>query len=210
MKTLFILITIFISSYSYGQSKFESAILRGKQMINDADTVTAYQNVANYFQRIAQKETTEWLPLYYQAQVMAFMASNDTDVDSKEAQLKKALGLIESAKKIEKNAELLTLEGFVQMLRLSVDPGTRGQTMTPMVLGLYQQALALEPENPRTLLFLGQMKYGMAQFFGTGTEEACTHVKQAYDIFESQPSDPTVYPTWGMESAKAVLQNCNQ
>ena len=89
MKTLFTTIAILTVSLGFSQSKFESAILRGKQMINDADTVTEMQNAANYFQRIAQKETEEWLPWYYQAQITCFMASNNPDVDSKENQLNK-------------------------------------------------------------------------------------------------------------------------
>ena len=210
MKTLFTTIAILTVALGFSQSKFESAILRGKQMINDADTVTEMQNAVNYFQRIAQKETAEWLPWYYQAQITCFMASSNSDLDAKENQLNKALELIEAGKKIEKNAELLALEGFVQMLRVSVDPATRGQKLSPVVFGLYNQALAIDPQNPRARLFLGQFQYGTAQFFGTGFEEACVNVKKAYDIFENQPSEPTIYPSWGMGSARAALANCNQ
>lgn len=197
-------------SLAFGQSKFESAILKGKKMIATLDTITDYQNTINYFERIAQKETDQWLPLYYQAQVMSFMASNDPNVDTKEVTLNAALGLIQKAQKIDKNAELVALEGFVQMLRLTVDPATRGQTLSPTIFGLYQQALALDSQNPRALLFMGQMQYGTAQFFGTGFEEACANVQKAYDIFEKQPDEPTINPDWGKGSAKAALANCNQ
>ncbi|HCX20527.1 MAG: hypothetical protein CMB80_30680 [Flammeovirgaceae bacterium] len=210
MRSVTFILTLLVASATIAQSKFESAILKGKQLIENPDTVTGLQNAANYFQRVAQKETSEWLPLYYQAQVLTFIASRDVDLESKEATLNTALKLIESGKKIEKNSELLALEGFVQMLRLTVDPATRGQTLSPVILGLYQQALAMDSENPRALLFMGQMQYGMAQFFGTGIEESCANVKKAYDIFEKQPDEPTIYPSWGMGSARAALDNCNQ
>ena len=206
ITTIIVVLSIGLSA----QSKFETAILRGKQLFAEADTLTDYQKAFNYFQRIAQKETQEWLPLYYQAQALAIIGSNDKDNTSKEATLNTALEIIESAKKIDKNAELLALEGFVQMLRLTVDPATRGQTLSPVIFGLYNQALAIDAKNPRALLFKGQMQYGTAQFFGNGFEEACANVKKAYHIFENASEEPSIYPTWGKGSAETALANCNQ
>lgn len=211
MKNL--LITLFIlgvASFASAQSKLEKAILKGKAMLAEVDTTNDYQPVINYFERIGTKETGEWLPLYYQAQVMTFMASNEGDKDQKEQTLNAALELINKAKKIDRNSELLALEGFVQMIRLTIDPATRGQTLSPTIFGLYQEALKLNPENPRAMLFLGQMQYGTAQFFGTGFDEACGMISKAYDIFEEQPDLPNISPTWGKGSAQAALDNCNQ
>lgn len=210
MKNLLIITTLLLSYLVSGQSKFEAAILKGKEMIKNADTSTEYQQAANYFDRIAQKETDQWLPLYYQAQVLSFIGNDQTDKESKETTLNSALELIESAKKINRNSELLALEGFVQMLRISIDPATRGQTLSPVIFGLYGQALGMDAENPRALLFLGQMQLGTARFFGTGNDEACANVKKAYDIFEKQPDELTIYPDWGMSGAKSAMENCNQ
>ncbi|MEQ8472155.1 MAG: hypothetical protein RIC35_13270 [Marinoscillum sp.] len=211
MKNLLTLITVLVVvGFASAQTKFEKAILKGKEMLSEADSAKAYQPVINYFERIASKETGEWLPLYYQAQILAITATSNPNVDEKEVTLNSALELITQAKKIDKNAELLALEGFVQMIRLTVDPATRGQTLSPTIFGLYNEALKLDAKNPRALLFLGQMQYGTAQFFGSGFEEACKNVKMAYDIFEEQPGEPTILPTWGKGSAQAALDNCNQ
>lgn len=210
MKYLFILIAILSVGSASAQTKFEKAILKGKEMITMADSTKAYQPVINYFERIASKETTEWLPLYYQAQILAITATNDPDAGNKEQTLNAALGIIGQARKIDKNSELLALEGFVQMIRLTVDSGTRGQTLSPTIFGLYNEALKLNPENPRALLFLGQMQYGTAQFFGNGFDEACGNVKKAYDIFEQQATAPTVLPTWGKGTARSAQERCNQ
>lgn len=210
MRLFITSILAFISFVSISQSKFESAILKGKELINNADTATEYKKASNYFERIAQKESGEWLPLYYQAQVLCIMASNDGNMDRRETTLNSALDLISKGKKMDKNAELLALEGFAQMLRLTVDPATRGQTLSPVIFGLYNQALAIDSKNPRALLFMGQMQYGTAQFFGSGFEESCANVKKAYDIFENESDGASIYPTWGKGSAKAALANCNQ
>lgn len=210
MRTLFSVLALLLVMSAFSQSKYETAIFRGKQMIAAADTLADYQQAVNYFERIGKKEQDQWLPRYYQAQVLAFMASDESDLETKEVTLNTALAHIEAAKRMERNAELLALEGFVQMLRLTVDPSTRGQTLSPVIFGLYQQALGLDAENPRALLFMGQMQYGTAQFFGTGFEDACTTILKAYHIFEKQPEAPTIFPDWGMASAKASMENCNQ
>ena len=204
MRLFITSILAFISFVSISQSKFESAILKGKELINNADTATEYKKASNYFERIAQKESGEWLPLYYQAQVLCIMASNDGNMDRRETTINSALDLISKGKKMDKNAELLALEGFAQMLRLTVDPATRGQTLSPVIFGLYNQALAIDSKNPRALLFMGQMQYGTAQFFGSGFEEACANVKKAYDIFENESDGASIYPTWGKGSAKGL------
>lgn len=210
MKSIYTIFLLLSVSHLFSQSNFESAILKGKEMIEAADTITVYQKGLNYFQRIAQKETDQWLPLYYQAQLMAWMASSEKDLEVKENNLNVALGLIAKGKQLDKNAELLALEGFVQMLRLTVDPATRGQTLSPTIFGLYNEALAMDSENPRALLFLGQMQYGSAQFFGSDFEEACANVKRACDIFEKQSDEPTIYPDWGRGVAQTNLDQCNQ
>lgn len=210
MRTItYIFLSIVFFTLKAQNSTYESAILKGKKLLKEAEGPDGYQSAANFFERVAQKETEEWLPLYYQAQILAFQASNDSIAEKKEAYLNNALELISKAKKMDKNSELVALEGFVQMLRLTVDPATRGQTLSPTIFGLFNQALAMDAENPRALLFLGQMHYGTAQFFGSGFDEACTYIQKAYDAFEKLPAEETIYPTWGRGAAEAAKQKCS-
>jgi len=208
MKTLGILF-ILLSSLATAQSRYESAVLKGKSMLFADNDIAGYQNAANYFERIANKETDQWLPLYYQAVALAFLSTNQESKEERESTLNKSLTLIEKAEQLAQNSETLALKGFVQMLRLSVDPATRGQVLSPVILGLFEEALKLDDNNPRALLFKGQMLYGMAQFFGQGKEEACGYFGKAMAIFETDSTQDSIFPTWGELTARQSLASCN-
>lgn len=208
MKTL--MIVLLVSSVWGAQSNYEMAIQKGKAMINDAETADDYQAAANYFERVAAKEHDEWLPLYYQAQSLAFMGNRQENTDSKEQALNRALELIKKAKALAPNAELVALEGFVQMLRLTVDPAARGQTLSPVIFALFRQALAMDSDNPRALLFMGQMEYGTAQFFGESSEEACTFFSKAIDIVNAKSDEDSIFPSWGHSTALKSMELCSR
>ena len=209
MKTLLLILTL-IAGSAAAQSKFESAIIKGKDLLKAADDQEAYTASANYFERISLKETSEWLPLYYHSLSLTLFGTRESNPETKEKVLNEALVLVQKAKKLEKNSELIALEGFVQMMRLTVDPATRGQTLAPTIFALFGEAMALNPENPRAQLLMGQMEFGTAQFFGSGFEKACGYIQRAYDIFERTPDEATILPTWGRGMAEASLANCNQ
>jgi hypothetical protein len=48
-------------------TKFTAAMEKGLGQLKTAETPDQFQLAANYFERIAAAETTEWLPLYYAA-----------------------------------------------------------------------------------------------------------------------------------------------
>jgi hypothetical protein len=170
---------------------------------------SGYDAVINKFVRIGQAEKSQWEPYYYAALGQSFHATGIEDPAAKDAQLDKALNtLSEAAKLSANNSEILSLEGFIWMLKLGVDPGTRGQAYTGKIMGLFGQAMALDPQNPRAVLFMGQMKYGTAQFFGAGTDEACGLVQKSIALFENyQPKSP-ISPMWGKSSAVGYAQRC--
>ncbi|RED92039.1 hypothetical protein [Marinoscillum furvescens] len=211
MKAYITLILLSISTVGFSQSAYEKAILRGKAILADANTTEKFLEASNYFERIANKEQAEWLPKYYHSLSVLRAAMHTQEASEKAALIDKAQTLAEAAHQVEVHAEVLVLEGFTQMMRLTLDPATYGQTLTPVIFGLYGEALAKEPENPRALLMLGQMQYGTAQFFGTGYEEACGSIQKAYDIFEqTEHEEGYLLPTWGQGQAKAALARCSQ
>lgn len=209
MRSLFIVFTLLACAVQAQDNRYESAILKGKKLIAEADGEEAYRSASNFFERIAQKETERWLPLYFQAQSLAFLGADLSDPTKKDEVLNNALELVKKARTLENNVETVALEGFIQMIRLTVDPATRGQTLSPEIFSLFIEALKMDSENPRALLFMGQMQYGTAQFFGSGVEEACKYIQNAYDIFEQQPDEETINPDWGAKSAGSMLQKCN-
>ena len=83
--------------------------------------------------------------------------------------------------------------------------------MSGQAMATYGKALALDNKNPRALALLAQMEYGMAQFFGNGSEKACTLAKQSQAIFASQDAEVlkvAMMPTWGKNMAESMVKKC--
>src|SRR5690606_41546361 len=81
------------------------------------------------------------------------------------------------------NSEIIAVEGFIIMGELSLDPGARGQNLSPLAMQALGRAMELEPENPRAMIMMAQMELGTAQFFGQdrkSTRLNSSHVKISY------------------------------
>ncbi|MEQ8924253.1 MAG: hypothetical protein RLO81_00485 [Fulvivirga sp.] len=180
------------------------------ETFNNSKSQEELQASANAFERIAQKETTEWLPLYYAAHAYIKMGFNNTlSLEEKDSYYDKAIALIEKAGEISpNNSEITALKGYALMGKLSADSANRGQTMSPLVMQAFGQAMQQNPENPRPLVLMAQMEYGMAQFFGSSTEKACGMANQSLALFEAEAAEG-INPTWGAGQAEAIVSQCN-
>ena len=113
---------------------------------------------------------------------------------------------------IEHNeCEALALQGFVYMLRISVDPATRGPEYSAMSAASLQKAKSLDENNPRVLHLLAQLSFGSAQFFGSDTSEACQLNDLSLEEFISRAKeveDESLDPNWGQNMAQAFKAQC--
>lgn len=95
------------------------------------------------------------------------------------------------------------------MMRISVDPATRGQEYSMKSAGFLQQANQLDDQNPRVMLMMAHMQYGAAQFFGAGTEEACKQFSSSVAHFEKEEKEGRgILPGWGKLQAESMLAQC--
>jgi hypothetical protein len=106
------------------------------------------------------------------------------------------------------DSEVLTLEGFVYMIRVSIDPGARGPEFAPLAMKTFASAVQANPENPRALTLMARMQYGTAEFFGSSTSEACENVLKARQKFDAIKSENVLAPQWGIGIAESLVQKC--
>ncbi|MGB3618621.1 MAG: hypothetical protein WBA12_10910, partial [Catalinimonas sp.] len=106
------------------------------------------------------------------------------------------------------HAEVLALRGYVQMMHVAVDPAARGAEGTPVTMRTLQKAVAVDPENPRAHLLLGQMMWGVAQFFGQGTGDACAEIDRAQALFAATAQTDDIAPHWGRGHAAQLAARC--
>ncbi|MBL7832393.1 MAG: hypothetical protein JNK18_00490 [Cyclobacteriaceae bacterium] len=209
MKAIFVILLSAIVSTLTAQDKYTENMLKNIQAGYQAQTVAEHQVAANAFERIAAAEKTKWEPYYYAGYNYVMMANVETDASKKDAYLDLAARNIDQAKAIKANdSEIIALEGFVHMIRVTVDPQTRGQEYSGKAFRSFSTAVSLNGENPRALMLMGQMQYGTAQFFGTPTTDACGTIQKSVEKFESFKADSPIAPQWGKAFAEKLKENC--
>lgn len=211
MKTyLGILFILFASTIASAQDNYEKAMQDALDQLEAASTVAQLQPVANQFDRIADVKNEDWLPLYHAAYARIMMAAMEEDLEKKDASLDAAQQNLDAVEKLEHDAsERLALQGFLHMIRMSVDSG-RGMEIGMVCGGIIQEAYALNNHNPRAVLMLGQFQFGSAQFMGQDTSEACGLFDETLQLLEQSDSEAPgdFSPNWGKEMALYSIQQC--
>jgi tetratricopeptide (TPR) repeat protein len=189
--------------------QYIAAMQKNIQALYEAKTIDEYQTSINAFERIAGVEKDKWEPIYYTAFGYALIAVRETAADQKDAKLDLALQSIKKATQLSPNeSEIITLEGFIHMIRLSIDPASRGVQYAGLAMQYFQTALKINPENPRALSLLAQLQFGTAEFFGSSTSEACATANAALVKFDTFKSENPLAPQWGRSRTEKLIENC--
>lgn len=211
LSTTLALAFAFVFSAFCADPAYETAMKKQVSAMKTIQTLEESQAITNAFLRIAEAKPEEWLPLYYAAYLQT-TAVFRFEVD-KDQYLDQAMTLVEKAEKISvDNSEITAMKGYVVMGKISLDPASRGQSLSPQAMQLFGKAISLDRENPRALMLMSQMEQGMAQFFGSGPEKACGLARNAIALYskeEAKVSDDYLLPTWGKTQAEQVAKACN-
>jgi hypothetical protein len=189
---------------------YEETMKAAIQELYGSEDVAGLSAATNKLARIANAEETKWRPFYYASygSLMEAVYSMNTDRSKMDPLLDKAQEYIDKATAIDTNVETIILQGYIHMIRLTVDPATRGQQYSGLSMQLFGKALSMDPENPRALTLMGQMKMGTAQFFGQDSSEGCAMVAKSVSMYDSYKTENELDPTWGREFAESVTSNC--
>jgi tetratricopeptide (TPR) repeat protein len=174
-----------------------------------AETPESIQQSVNTFERIGEAEKTKWEPYYYASFGYVQMAMKEMEAAKKDALLDQAATALNKAKEIAPNdSEIVTMEGFILMIRVTVDPASRGAQYVGQVMQLFGKAIAINPENPRALAMMAQMQYGTAQFLGSPTTEACATLDKSLEKFATFKSENPLAPQWGKSTSESLKKKC--
>ena len=202
-------ITFFFSLAATLSSTYEEIMQSNIDKLFKAEGMDSLLPIANTFDRIAHKEVDQWQPLYYASYAHLMMSNFVEGQELKDGQLDQALERVTAAKKIDAdNSEIITLEGFIHMLRIPIDPSSRGPQYSGLGMAAFQRAIAINPENPRAHLLMSDMQFGTAQFFGSDSSEACGTLHKAVELFATFTPSTKLDPDWGKEWAEQRLQRC--
>jgi hypothetical protein len=211
ISVLTVFLLFFVATVSRADDgKFIETMQRHIETVYSSQNIEEIQSAINTFDRIGEAEKTKWEPFYYSAFGYVMMANLEKDPAMKDTYLDQALKGVEKAKTVQPGeSEIVALEGFVHMIRVTVDPASRGHQYSGLAFQAFGKAVAMNPENPRALCLLAQMQYGTAQFFGSPTTEACATVTKSLEKFDSYKSANALAPQWGRKMAEGLKSRCN-
>ncbi|WP_222984527.1 hypothetical protein [Flagellimonas meishanensis] len=205
MKKCIALAFLAVSSIALAQDRYSQGMQKAFQLWKDQKVVEA----SNLFERIAMAEPDNWLPHYYVTQLNTLISFGEKDKEKLTRQLEKAKEFLDLSKAISPdNPELLVQEAMINTAWISFDGATYGMTLSPLNAQLYQQALALAPENPRVVFSKAEWDMGSARYFGKDTTPYCKDVERALELFANFSVDTPFYPSWGKERAEMVYKQC--
>ncbi|HQZ51652.1 MAG TPA: hypothetical protein PLF17_14065 [Chitinophagaceae bacterium] len=211
MKKIIAAIAILATISVNAQSKYEAAMKKNFIQMDSAKTTADHQAVSAGFERIGDAEKTQWLPYYYAGLALTTAGWMDSKLD-KDQNAEKIKSLCDKAEALTTDnadkAEILTLRNMTATQQMLVDP--QGRFMSyGMEAGKYlQQALKLNPENPRAYYLQGASLFGTPEQFGGGKAKAKPVFEKAADLYKSEQPKP-LYPHWGQARNQEMLDQCN-
>ena len=211
MKKIIAVIAILATISVNAQSKYEAAMKKNFIQMDSAKTTPDHQAVSAGFERIGDAEKTQWLPYYYAGLALTTAGWMDSKLD-KDQNAEKIKSLCDKAEALTTDnadkAEILTLRNMTATQQMLVDP--QGRFMSyGMEAGKYlQQALKLNPENPRAYYLQGASLFGTPEQFGGGKAKAKPVFEKAADLYKSEQPKP-LYPHWGQARNQEMLDQCN-
>jgi len=209
MKNLLAVLTlIFFASCSFAQpTPYQKAMGQALVTLGAAESSESLQKASNQFQRISKLKPNEWLPYYYQSLALARMSFRDQEKGDELAD--EAQRILDLAKPLatetKDKAEIKAMQGMIYTAKLVVDPMSRGQLYSAMSGKAYQEALQLDPTNPRAKLLAIQGKMGAAQFFKQDLTPFIKSTKELLGEWDDFQPISRLHPSWGREMAEQIV-----
>lgn len=211
MKAKFIVLFVLTISRAWANDKYFETMQKNIQQVYSANTSEEILVAVNSFERIGNAEKDKWEPYYYASFGYIMASLREQEGNKKDAMLDKASDVLKKAAALNSDeSEIVALEGFIYMIRVTVDPASRGQEYSGLAMQTFGRALGLNPGNPRAMALLAQMEYGTAQFFKASTANACATATKSIEMFDGFKSDNPLAPRWGKETSLQLLERCNK
>ena len=205
---------LFLSAISVNaqNDKYEAAMKKSFQMLDSAKTTEESQAASASFERIANAEKTQWLPYYYAALALSTPGWTDTKLD-KDKNAEKIKLLCEKAEALTTDnadkAEILAIRNMTATQQMLVDPQSRWMSYGQEAGKYLQEAIKLNPANPRLVYLQGAGLFGTPEQFGGGKAKAKPVLEKAVELFKSEKPKP-FYPRWGQKQAEDMLALCDE
>lgn len=199
-----------MSFTAFAQTDYEKVMSDKIAKIETTMSVEQFQALANDFDRIAKKETKQWLPSYYAA--LAYLQKGRMLMQSgKMSELSvnanAADKYLDQAEAIagKDNSEIHLLRKMAYSLRMMENPAERYMTDGMKAMEELKKAETLDPNNPRVALIKAEDTYFTPEQYGGSKEKGLQQFKEALEKFNTFKPKTALDPNWGKAEAEYFL-----
>ena len=198
LSILVLCLFAFASQAQTPNEKFVKAMEKALSGMDTLKTAEQWQAASNNFERIAQKETKEWLPFYYVAFSQTMIYNLSQDPTKYEALAQKADQYITKADSLNpNNSEIYVLKSMVSGLYIRLNPMVNGMKYGPVAGMQLEKAKSLDAENPRVYMQEGITAFFTPAQWGGDKEKGKKLMETAAAKFETFKPASSIHPTWG-------------
>ncbi len=190
---------------------YHQIMLNGIVKMDSAKTIEQWQDAASHFERIASVDTTKWLPQYYTAYNYIMVGVMQEKNKTKDAFYTKAADYVARIERMNvKNDETLILKSFLLQMQIAVNPMKRGKELGEQSDKLLEEALKMNPDNPRYYLLKAENFWYTPPMFGGDKVKACEFYQTSKDKFSIFKPLDDISPNWGLHRVNEMLSECSK
>ncbi|SDY33693.1 hypothetical protein [Hymenobacter psychrophilus] len=178
------------------------------ELMNTGDPAALKASAAK-MERAASAKPQDWLPRYYQAYALLInVFQSKEDGDAKDKTLDQAEAALAQARRLggADESELLVLRAYIHQARLGISPMLRSMKYSGMVNEAVEQAIKLNPANPRAYLVQANNVYFTPAMFGGGADKAKPIYEQAKARYAAFRPASSLAPGWGENQVNGRLK----
>lgn len=198
-----------VSLITFAQAGYEKIMTEKIAKIETCKSAEDFQNLANDFQRIGDKEKGKWLPNYYTA--FSYIQKGrvlmrDGKMESLDEVADQAQKYIDAAESAEKNnSEIHLLQKMVFSLKMMVNPQQRYMTYGTQAANELKKAEDFDPANPRVALIKAEDVYFTPEQYGGSKAKGLELFKVSLEKFNAYKPKTALDPNWGKSEAEYFL-----
>lgn len=169
----------------------------------NGNTTLDYDKVECQLENLIDQYPNNALLYYYRAFCMTQLALETRNISTVDQYCDIANQVIEASPDGLAKDELYCLQALIKSARIRVDYNKRGLKFYLQSNELLNQALDLNPNNPRVYFLKGQNQRNLPQEFGGGMDGAKKYFLKSKELFETQAVDLPI--KWGKTQVDKIV-----
>jgi len=215
MKTLSLLVvtlslTLGMQLTAQNEEAYQKAMVTAIDQFDQVKDAASLQVCKNSFERIATSYPERWLPVYYAAYLNTELVYWEMKSEQNNQRLEAAEKYLQQLEELKDadRSEVANLWGYFTMCRISLNPQTLGQELYQPTVTKFEEAMRLNPANPRPVILLAFFEQNLPPFLQSARNKA-EEKKKAEELFNQEQVRDTV-PYGGKDFRQMIAGAENQ